>query len=376
MNDTVSTPRTKTGAGRSPLRDNLRILWAIAAKDIMAAIRNKQALSALISGLFVIVMYRYLPQITGDIREYRLYLHDAGDATAVAVLENSPDLRTRTYPSEARVVDLLAEDGEATDFGLVIPADYDATVAAGGAPVLTVYVMAWAPDDLVRDQLQTVEGEIAAATGAAVRFDEQRVVLAPDGLGGAVMPALSLVFIALMNGLMVPSNLLLEEKQSKTLAALLVSPATAGQVVLGKAISGAVYVILGVGVAAGFNHTLISHWGLIALGLVSGALFCVGLGLLVGSMVETKEQMMLWNMIFVMPMLLPIFLSLLTGLIPDIAIAVFRFIPTVALFDVFRLSMVGAPTFADWAPRLALCIAWAALVLGLVIVRLRRSDRA
>ncbi len=211
--------------------------------------------------------------------------------------------------------------------------------------------MGWAPESQVSRQRQTVDNEVASTSGTVVQFAERRVELAPDGIGGALMPAVSLVFIALINGLMVPANLLLEEKQAKTLDALRVSPVTAGQIVLGKALAGAAYVVLGIGVAALLNRTMINHWGLVILGLACGALLCVGLGLFVGTRVTSRQQMMMWNMILVMPLLLPIFLSLMGGLVPESVIAIFRLIPTVALFDVFRLSMVGAPTLADWGPR-------------------------
>jgi ABC-type Na+ efflux pump permease subunit len=343
------------------------------AKDLTESLRNLQVLAAIISGLLVVVMYRFLPTLTGDADEVRLLLYDAGNTTLAAALETSPNLRTYALPSEERVMAALAEDGEATDLGMAIPADYEATIAAGDVPVLTIYVMDWAPESQVRSQLQTIDGEIAATSGTLVQFAERRVKLAPDGIGGALMPALSLVFIALMNGLMVPANLLLEEKQSRTLDALVVSPVTAGQVVLGKALAGAVYVTLGIGAAVLLNREMINHWGLLALGLACGALFRVGLGLFVGTRVASRQQMMMWNMVLVMPLLLPIFLSLMGGLLPEFVTAVFRLIPTVALFDVFRLSMVGTPTLADWGPRLALALAWAAGVLSVTAWHLART---
>ena len=49
--------------------------------------------------------------------------------------------------------------------------------------------------------------------------------------------------------------------KNKTLEALLVSPASAGQVVLGKALAGSFYVLLGGGLFFGLNWAAVTNWG-------------------------------------------------------------------------------------------------------------------
>jgi len=357
------------------LRAYLRILWAITAKDVMEGIRNKNAIGVILSALFVVIMYRFLPLLTGADEQLRVLVHDAGISAIVPVLEDSPALRVYRLSSQEKVAQALAEDGDLTKIGLVIPADYDEGVAKGDEPTLTGYVMRWASESQARDALHAIEGEIAAETGISVKIEERRVDLLPDGVGGGLMPAMGMVFVSLMVGMMVPTHLMLEEKRSKTLEALLVSPATASHVVLGKALAGMVYVFLGVAAAFALNQALINHWWLAMLTLVVAAGFCVGTGLLFGSMTESRHQVMLWAWVVLVPLLIPVFLSIMDDIVPATLVVVFRYIPTVALFHLFRISFAGAINVGDWAPHLLLVLGWNALVLALVVGIVNRSDR-
>ena len=357
------------------LRANLRIIWAITAKDLLEGLRNKSAIGVILSALFVVVLYRYLPMLTEANEPLRLLIYDAGDATLVPILENSPAFDVYTYATAERVEELLALDGDSQKLGLMIPANYDDVVAERGEPELTVYLMRWLSGEEAQEILQAVEGEIAALTGVSAQLVEQRVELAPEGIGGGLMPAVGMVFVTLMIGMTVPTHLMLEEKQTKTLAALLVSPATAGQIALGKALTGLTYALLGVGVAFVFNNALISHGWLTLLVAMLSALLSVGLGLLLGMLLDSRQQLMLWAWVLLIPLTIPMFLSIMEDLVPANLIAVFRFIPTVVQFELFRVSFAGPITVSDWAPRSLLLLGWAVAVLGIVVWLLRRSDR-
>ena len=64
---------------------SLRIIWAIARKDIVDAIKNKTVLSVLGSVVFIVVMYKFLPYLDGGSELPNLLLYDAGES-ALAVL--------------------------------------------------------------------------------------------------------------------------------------------------------------------------------------------------------------------------------------------------------------------------------------------------
>ncbi len=358
------------------MKEWLRITWAITIKDLQEGLRNKYAIGVLLSTLFLMVAYRFLPVLLDDSEGLNVLAYDAGNSTLATTLENSTALNLYTYSSQEKMIHYLA-NGDVPELGLVIPADFDRTLAGGGAPELTGYVMNWVSDTEARDMQLAAEGEIAALTGISIpiRMDAQRVYATPDAHGKGLLAAVGMVFILLMIGMMAPTHLMLEEKQNKTLDALLVSPASVWQVVLGKTLTGLTYAFLAMLVAWALNYALIVHWWLALLATLCGALFSTALGLVLGNTMRTRQQLSLWAWVIIVPLFMPMLLSFLENLLPAWLIAFFRLIPTVALFNVFRASFAGTVAPADWAPQLALVLGCTAVVLGGVAWILRRADR-
>ncbi len=56
--------------------ENLRIVWAITSKDLIDALKNKNVLSLIITSLFVVIMYRYLPLLTAEDGPPALLVYD------------------------------------------------------------------------------------------------------------------------------------------------------------------------------------------------------------------------------------------------------------------------------------------------------------
>jgi ABC-2 type transport system permease protein len=178
-----------------------------------------------------------------------------------------------------------------------------------------------------------------------------------------------------MVGVSLVPNIMLEEKDTKTLDALLVSPAKPVHIVLGKAATGLFYCLSGMAVAYAFNLALINQWWLAILAGVSGSAFTVALGLLVGSTIGNRAQLMLWAWVLLIPLLVPTFLSVMKDVLPAGLLSAFQWIPTVALSKVLRLSFSNRAPLATFGPELALIAVWTLLVLVAVIWVVRRSDR-
>ncbi len=357
------------------MKAQLRILGALTAKDLWEGVRNKNAFAIILSALLVVLMYRFLPALTEADEPLRLLLHDAGDSGLAMLLDNRPAFKVYPYATPERVEELLALDGDGRELGVLIPADFDAQLAAGRTPELTVYLMRWLSAAEAQTLVQTLTDEVAAVAGASVSMRVQRVELRPEGVGAGLMPAIGLVYIILMVGMMLPTHLMLEEKQARTLDLVLLSPATPGQFVSAKALVGIVYALLGAGVTFGMNYALVNHWGLAWLTVGVGALFATGLGLLLGVLLETRQQLTLWGWLLFVPLLLPLMLSIMDNLVPASIISVLRWIPTVALFELFRVAFAGAITLGDWAPRWLLVCGYAAALLGFVAWRVRWQER-
>ncbi|MBN1889600.1 MAG: ABC transporter permease [Thermoflexales bacterium] len=356
------------------LAENLRIIWAITAKDIVDAIKNKTTLVAMLSVLFMIVFYRLLPILTSS-EVPALLVYDAGDSTLVAALENSDAVDVYTYPSQEKMQDYLA-NGEVPELGLVIPANFDQVIAAGSIPELQGYVLHWVSKADAAELQDYVEALIAELTGSSVQIhlDGNIVYPPPDG-GSGVMTGMGIVFAVIMVGISMIPNLMLEEKQTRTIDALLVSPAGPVHVTVAKALTGLFYGLSSAAVALALNSVLIIHWLLVILTAILGTLLAVALGLVLGTLIETRQQLMLYAWILIAPLMLPPFLSLMEDLLPAWLIAVFHWIPSVAMFRLLLVSFSNQAEFGLYGSRLALLLASAVLVLAVVAWLVRRMDR-
>lgn len=372
----LSTNGSKEMRGHQ-LRTYLRVVSAIAWKDITDAVRSKTVLSLIVSALFVVVLYRALPMIE-RMDPPTLVLYDAGDAALTPMLENSTQFDVRTGYTDEEVMRYRLTHEEAPALGLTIPANFDAALATGSPPELTGHVLHWVTAKDAQALQQLAEGEIAALLSVAVpiRLAEERVFPRPDSGGLSVSLSMSTVYITVMVAMLMPPNLMLEERNAKTLDALLVSPATAAQVTMGKAVAGLLYALLGCLISFALNGPVMVQWGLAAVAVVVGALFAVSLGLLLATLLESRQQLMLWGWVILVPLLLPMMLFLMEDLVPRTLFHIFAWTPITVLFRLLRASFAGAVAVSDWAAPLLLLAAYAAGMLGLVVCAVRRTDRA
>src|SRR5215211_2846129 len=117
---------------------NMRIVAAITRKDVVDAIRNRYLLTALITPLFVALLFRVL--LPGDSPRNLLtvVVHDPGHSALVTELRNTPQMNVVAADS----ADAIASEVERRKAigGLVVPANFDADVTAGKQPELVIYV--------------------------------------------------------------------------------------------------------------------------------------------------------------------------------------------------------------------------------------------
>jgi ABC-type Na+ efflux pump permease subunit len=357
------------------LTTNLRIIWAIALKDITSAVKNKNVLANFFTILFLIVFYKVMPALMDAGSPPVLFVYDAGSSALVAVLEDSDAVELRAYPSEEEMKEKLAIKDD-KELGLVIPADFDQRAATGEPVALDSYVPYWLSNQDAWEIASDMETIIAAATGHSVDIAVAGIVYAPLGEGGqAFMFSILLALTVAVMGVIIIPHLMIEEKQAKTLDALLVSPASAGQVVVGKALTALFYCLITAAAVLGVNAAFVLHWWLMILAVICGALFPIALGLLFGVLFDSRQQLTLWGFVSLQVLLVPTFLVPMEGLVPDGVIAVLRWVPTAALGHLFRVACSRQAPVAAFAPELAVVLGSAGLVLAIVAWAVRRSDR-
>jgi ABC-2 type transport system permease protein len=183
------------------------------------------------------------------------------------------------------------------------------------------------------------------------------------------------VLVLTMLGMLIVVHLMIEEKQTQTIDALLVSPASPLQILLGKAVAGVVYSLIGVLAVYALNAAYITNWGLALCAGLCGALFTVGLGLLLGTIFESRQQLTLWGFLLMNVLLLPMFLVIMDDLLPPAVVKVMHSVPTSVIAWLVRASFPPQVPIGELLTRLGYTLAWAAGVFALGAWRVRRLER-
>ena len=131
------------------------------------------------------------------------------------------------------------------NLGLVLPADFDQTLASGGTPTLSGYIF-WVDRMKVAELEAKYSQAFSEILGQPVQVVIGQNIIIPqaDADGMQTTVTYLMVYFVFSTALLLIPHLMLEEKQTKTLDALLTSPASPGQVVLGKALAGFFYILV------------------------------------------------------------------------------------------------------------------------------------
>ena len=369
----MTTIHSSTSPHKVSWLDHLRLVGALAGKDIVDALKTKTTLSTIIISLLMVLFYRYFPALVEGSETLNVLLYAETDSAVVTALERSPALAVYRYDSQARLMEVFP-DSESVELAVVVP---ETAVTSDQPLVVDGYLMYWVDaaqraeiKALVEDDLTTQLGQLVTLnlTGHDVYFDANKFFF-------VFSSTLSLLFVILMIGISIIPNLMIEEKQAKTLDVLMVSPASAWHVVAGKALAGLFYGVLGSAVVFAVFGYLIIQWPLAIGTAVLCTLFMVAIGLLLGSYAGARSQLQLMAWFLVVPLLTPVVLIALEGLVPDGAIAVMNWIPTVLVAQMFRLSLTPNVALHHYAAALAVLVGTILLLLVLLVWVVRRQDQ-
>ena len=330
---------------------NLSIVSAITRKDVIDAIRHRYLLTALVTPLFVALLFRVLLPEGNSSKLLTIVVHDAGGSGLVAELRKTPQIAV----VEAASADATAGEVEKRKAigGLVVPPNFDADIAASKQPELTVYVnnqksvFEQAAFRRLLDQLiRSFAKQPEPARLVWVDVDKKPNDLTRGGtsLEQMFLPLLLILTFGMTGAFVVPL-LIVEEKEKRTLDFLLSSPASLKEIIGGKALTGMVYTLLIAGLLLVINRRFIQSWSLTLLTILLGAVFVVGVGLVIGSLLKNTMQVNTWASLILIILLAPSFPSI--GL-PTWLDTVMRVVPTYYLNEALKLSMAGTVSSQLW----------------------------
>ncbi len=220
----------------------------------------------------------------------KLGIYDEGQSRLVETVQAEDSVIVKTYGSEADLRQATLRGS--VDMGIILPADFDATLASGTVR-LAAYV--WGESQAQnRAILPAVLAEaVRQVAGTQVPVNVESVALGEEASvpwSDRLLPMV--VFMAVFfGGLMIPASSLISEKQRRTLEALNVTPSTMGDVFSAKGFIGAsLALFMGVFTLV-LSGAFTGNTALLVLVLALGAVMAAEMGLLAGALIKDMNTL-------------------------------------------------------------------------------------
>lgn len=350
----------------NPLR-----MWQVLRKDLALGPRSPFFLWAVVIPVVATVL---LQVVFGGLftPKPRLGIVDGG-ASEIAAAYRAMNGITVTMLANEQDLRRLVE-AHRFDAGLVLPADFDNSVRAGAKPPLQFFLSG---ESLASNRIVlavTAIDLVRAVEGSSPPVDVQVETLgAAEWLPlSARMVPLLVMFSLMIAGVFLPATALVEEKERRTLSALLVTPVKLPEVLTAKAALGMLLALVMGLMTLVLNNALGGDVGALLIAMLVAALMSAELGLLYG--VVSKDMKALFalfkglNIFLLAPVIFYLF--------PEWPQWIPKVLPTYWIINpIFDVAVKGARLNSVWIQlmiALAICVALAAAILSLT----RRMERA
>lgn len=343
------TPTPTPAAPPRPAGSAVRRVGTMLGRELKLGPRSPVVLLAIVMPLLMTFL---VASVFGGLLESepRLGTYSQDPTQITAAAQDTDGIRAISYDSEEALrADVADHD---LDAALILPAGFDAAVAAGEQVEVTYLVSGQA--------LASDRAALAATVTAMVRDlagDESAVqvrvvtVGAEDyvPLGDRLIPLL-VVYAVVVAALFVPAASILDERVKGTLNAVLATPTSMGEVLMSKALFASVLSMLMGAVTLVINQAFSGEVLGILLALAVGTVMLVELGLVLGLWVKDMNTLYTWikagGILIVLPGLLALF--------PTLPEWISRIAPTYYFLDPIYDLSVGGATLADVLPTLGI----------------------
>ena len=256
---------------------------------------------------------------------------------------------------------------------ILIPADFDQSLASGETAVLTGYTM-WVFRNSVPEMESKYSELFSQLLGSPVQLEIDDNILIPEPGVDYNTVNFNVMWAVLFMALLVIPHLMLEEKHTRTMDALMVSPVSPGGLVAGKALAGLFFILISGGLYLALNRAYVVNWWLTFLAFFCTAVFSIGLALLIAGFVKNPQTINILMLPVIAALVLPAMFADEPFLAPGLR-NIFTWIPTTAMVEIMGFSFsTHAPT-GELLLDLCLILVSIVLVYGGVIWQVRSSDR-
>jgi ABC-type multidrug transport system permease subunit len=360
---------------------HLRILFTIAFKDLKDAVHDGRILIALLLPLGLGFVYNVAmpdsqkPTVTVAIA--------AAETTALptalrAVVGSGVDLKFNAVQSAAAVRTQV--ETKKADVGVVVPAGFDAAVAAGSAPTLVVVRPVGASslgavyiDSALDGALRKMAGQHPPAvvtTEAAQAGHDYLSVMNNLGIRKYLVLG-TLIMVIAMIAIYVLPVLLTEEFEKKTADALLMV-GTQSDLVAAKVLVGLIYIAVSVSLLLVVTGMAPANLALFVAGVAALSVALIGFGLLLGGLVRTVSQLNTWSTIPLLLVIMPVFFVALD--LPSWVQTVIGATPGNQAMRLLVDGFAGQAMYGGWTLSFGVIGAWAVVVYAVLIRTLSRRE--
>jgi ABC-2 type transport system permease protein len=296
---------------------------------------------------------------------------DQGNSQLVVMAEELDSVIIKEYDTIPKIKE--ATENGSVDMGIVLPADFDSAVSQAEKVEIEAYV--WG-ESLAKNRTIlsiTVANLVRKLSGQDVPVEIESVTLGEEvsiPWNERLLPFLVLMGV-FFGGLMLPSTSLIEEKQKKTLDALVITPATIGEIFIAKGILGIVLsVFMGIAILA-LNQAFGTHFLLLIMVLALGAIMAVEIGLICGILIKDITTLFtVWKSGGIL-LFAPVFIYMF----PQIPEWIGRIFPTYyALQPVVEISLWGGG-WSEIALDVFILIGIDLLLVGMVMLLLKKTKK-
>ena len=345
---------------------NLRIAWQVLLKDLRLGPRSPILLWAII---FPVVGTLLVQIVFGSLfaPQPRLGIVDESGSEVAFAMAEVDGIELTLVETEDGLTQLVGDN--ALDAGLVLPTGFDARVQAGERPPLQFFVggESLASNRLILavttlDLIRSVEGSTPPVDVAVVATGDPVLPMS-----SRMMPLLVL-FALLIAGVFVPAFSIVQERESGTLSALLVTPARGVDVLAAKAVMGMVLAFLMTLVTLWINDALGGQPVALLLSVAISAVILAEVGLLFGS--AAKNAKVLFTLMKSVNILL--FAPVVFYIFPDWPQWIAQLFPTYYIINpIFEIAVQDA-ALADIAPQLVVAVLISLALIPVAVVMSRR----
>lgn len=334
-----------------------RRIWAFVRKDLYESVKNRSLLIAVVLPVVASLLFGVLDSVQTP-KDFSIAIYEETGKDFTQFIADTAVNFELEEVSSLQQGKALVERGQAHGFVQVKAEDEFVVFLDSGRPV---YFFA-----LSESITQLVEVYL----GLPMRYDLEIIAVGDTSVSRSVLPVWITVTMSMI-GVMVVSGVFAEEKDTKTMEAIGVSPAGHGELLLGKGLFGILLsagTVVIMGLLNGVHGLGLSSW--IALGVLTllGAACFTAIGLLIGVLASGQATARSIATVLYFPLLFPTLVSDLSSFTRILA----GFFPTFHLFSGLEAILLHGQGVGDiWAELVSLLF-FSAFLMAVTLFSYRR----